>query len=231
MKVVKSTSIAKIAVPVPTYTENALVVNTAQLLAQTQRCVIKTQDDAERATSLASLIADTLSKAEKERKALTSPLRDVIERINARYKQNITDTLTQAKTTIREKLEVWMKAQREKARKEEERLWAQQQRALENNRLKQADALAVKASVAQSAQKARTFGAIGGSSTLRNRWDWEVVDLAQVPVAFLQIDSKAVTEHLLKGAALIKEGNMSADGLRDSIPGVRIFESESVVIR
>ncbi len=219
-----------LTVPPPTKAEAAMVVNTTDLMQQVERCKILSDEDAEKATSLGSLIADLHNKAEAERKELTSPLNAVIKRINERYKTNLTGPLEAAKELIKAKLGDWMRAQRRLAEEQAAKLLAQQEKAEARGATTRATNLSVQAETAlATAQVAgSTRGAVGGSAGLRKVWTWEVVDLAKVPRKFLVLDEAALRAELKR---LREAARPESTEWTTAVAGIRFFEDEIVSLR
>ena len=68
----------------------------------------------------------------------------------------------------------------------------------------------------------RVTGSQGSKTTLKAHWTFEVEDLSQVPVAYLQLDEKLVRQFIRNQPKPIAE---------DAIPGLRIFDEGSLVSR
>jgi len=218
-----------LTVPPPSKAEVAITTNTTELLQQVKRCVIKSDDDAAKATSLGSLIADLLRKAEAERKELTGPLNAVIKRINDRYRENLTTPLDEAKTLIKQKLGAWMMEQRRLEEARAQKLLEQQQRAEARGATTRATNLAVQAEQAQleAAAAGKTRGALGGSSGLRKTWTWEITDESKVPRRLMEVSDAAVKAELRQ----LRELNTEDTKWTTSIPGIRFYEEETVTLR
>jgi ABC-type transporter Mla subunit MlaD len=217
------TNVAVLKVPEPTPKEKALVVNTASLTQQVNRCVINNDDDAEKATSLASMVAEAYNKAEAERKELVTPLNNVVKMINDRYKKNLTDALYQAKTALRDKIANYLEAKHVQLEREAAALAKKQQKAEEEGRTRAAANLAVKRGMVQAASESgsKVRGIVGGSATLRKVWRWRVEDENAVPRAYLTVNANAILEHI----DLCEE---KGKGAPEPIPGI-IFLQDSIL--
>lgn len=96
---------------------------------------------------------------------------------------------------------------------------AANERAAETARVAAGRAVeAAAAAEAKPADLTRVHGEFGAVASLAETWDFEVVNIAEVPVIYLQIDTSAVRRAI------------GHDKIRD-IPGLRIFSVTSVRVR
>jgi len=198
------------------------------VVAQAHRCEVTDDATAERATDLAKFIQALGKRLEDDRKSLTGPLNQVIKDINGRFK-GFKGELDQALARTKGQILAY---QQLKAQAEKERLEAERQAQLEEAaKLAPEEQTEVLEKLATDEAKATgkpaaVRGDFGGVSHTRKTWTFEVENLAMLVMAahddaelmaYLALDEKAVK-------AAIQSG-------KRTIPGLRIFEHESVVIR
>lgn len=77
--------------------------------------------------------------------------------------------------------------------------------------------------LAKPAELSRTRGDLGSVSSLRAEWKFEVEDLGQVPVGFLQVNEAMVKAHM--------KSNRDTNGIPKPIPGIRFYETKKIAVR
>jgi hypothetical protein len=168
--------------------------------------------------------------AESARVGAKEPHLEASRAVDGFFKK-ITDPLASAKTKIQQRLDFYL---REKAAAEQRR---RSEEAAEMERLAKdaADRAQTEAQVtaaiaveeragemrqeaqAKPADMARTRGDFGAVATLRSVWTFEVMDRSKIPADYLMVNEAAI-----KGAVKA--------GIRE-IPGVRIYQEQSAVVR
>lgn len=181
-----------------------------ELVEAVARVVITDETTLERATTFTAQIKAAHAKAEDMRKAWTNPLNAVVKSINAAFK-TITDPLEKAERAVKVKIAAYVTEQEEKAHREAEEQAAQARAA--------AEASGEPAPPPAPILMPRTGpirSSLGGTASVREVWDFEVIDTSLVPFKYLVVNEKAVREAVNKGE-------------RD-IPGIRIFAKKQVAI-
>ncbi|MDD5458890.1 MAG: hypothetical protein PHF37_05830 [Phycisphaerae bacterium] len=165
------------------------------------KLVIKDSDSETEAYQVLTQIKKHIDGIEAKRTAITKPLNASLKEVNALFKQ-LTKPLTQADTIIRDKILSFRQVREEQAQ-------ARQQKLLEKAQNEPDEAKAE-----QLQMKAEAVLANVGDSQTTKRWTFDLVDIAKVPVQYLDIDNGAIREAIRQGE-------------RD-IPGLKIYQEESV---
>lgn len=199
------------------------------LLAQSRALVIRSEEDLDVAGGLLQEIKARFNEAEGLRKSLTAPVNLHLKKLNGMFKP-LTEALTAAEAGLKKQILDFRTRQQDIAAEQAERVRQEQAR------MAMADA-SRRAEAAETAEEARSIRAEAvdqvkaiqtadayvapparaAGVSVRTLWDWEVVDLAQVPIEFIEVDGAAIRKAI-------------AAGVR-SIPGVKIFQRESVAVR
>lgn len=203
-----------------------------ELLEAMKRAPEKVTDD-ETAGRVGDFIKQIMAchkNAEATRVAEKEPHLESCRVVDGWFKK-ITDPLASAKKAMEERLNKYLVAKAEAARREAEEKARREREEAERLAAaattdKQldvaiaheaaADAAAVTAQ-AKPAELSRTRGDFGAVASLRTTWDFEVTDISAVPAEFLMVNDVAV-----RG---------SIKGGRRVIPGIRIFEKQTAVVR
>jgi len=212
--------------------EQKLVSHANELISMADRCVIFTDQDNEKASDLVKFIKTAFKKSEDDRKSITDPLNAVIKNINARYKQ-FTDPLANAETKVKTLMLAYSQEKRRK-QAEEERIAREQEQArllaLAEAEEAKGDVLAAETAIEQAVEveqaptqvqtPATVRGDFGSTSSVKKTWTFEVTDikaLANANPALVIENSVAIREQIRQG---VRE-----------IPGVKIYEKESIAVR
>ena len=168
-------------------------------------------DIATKVATLAGQVNTCLKDIEKARKDAKSPFDAQGKVVQAFYlKRN--DRLAKAKTYITPKQTAWEQSLAAARRKELEE--AQKKAAEAETPEEAAEAIE---QVREVKHSAKTRDDYGQTTSLRTHWKHEIVDLAQVPRAYLMLDTSAVTKAVRAGVRDIK--------------GIRIFSEQQAVTR
>lgn len=177
---------------------------------------MKIADDA--GVGSASVVLKNISEMKKgieeRRKFFVAPLNDQVKKINELFK-DIVFPLEEADKMIRGKVSTYRSEQAEIARKEQERLnreAAERQKALDA----EAKALNVEPVKVAAPVVAPPPKSIGNVQT-RKVWKFEITNRSVVPAEYLVVDEVKVRQAVMSGAR--------------EIPGVRIYEEETIVVR
>lgn len=209
------------------FDDEARIVSTvAELCEVASFTPVKSHDELSKATDLVKLIKTRHKEYDTERTGLVKPLNDTVDKINARFK-TILAPLKAAEDGIKAKMlsfqqeegrkaaeaRLVMEEHARKEREEAERLAAESDRA--------PLPLAMAAPLPEPAPAAKTaYGSYGGVSTVKKLWTWELLDIAELAASrpdLLMVDAVKV--------------NAEIKGRGGDIPGLRIFERETIAIR
>lgn len=203
--------------------EDRLVSTVSSLVEVASYLQVTTQEELGNATDVVKLIKTRWKEIEDERTGLVKPLNDTVGKINARFK-TILAPLKDAEDAIKAKMLTY---QQEEARKaaEARRIAEEAARkaAEEAAKLAAEQSLPVPAPVIIAAppQPAKSsYGSFGGVSTVKKVWVFEVEDIAALAAArpdLIAVDSAKV--------------NAEIRGKGGNIPGLRIFEKETIAVR
>jgi hypothetical protein len=181
------------------------------LTTQFPKATIDNEDELSLASEALLRITKYLKGAEQGRKMLVQPLNDHVKMINNAVREK-TEPVVQEEQRIRR----MMGAYRAKVQAERAAQYAEnQKKAAEAYGAEGSPIPEVVAPLPPDTSKKVVTGE--GSVQFTTVWKWEVVDLAQVPRSFLQLNEALIT-------ASVKAG------LRD-IPGIRIFSEQVPVVR
>lgn len=207
--------------------EQQLTATVGQLCEAASATLILCREDLAEATDLVKLIKTRHREIEDERTNIVKPINDSVKRINERFKA-ITTPLLDAENGIKRKM---LDFQQEEARKaEEERKKAETEAA---------EAAATLAAEAADMDRAplppslvptpaplppeppkTTYGAYGAVSTMKKVWSWELLDIAALAAARPDL-------------VMVDAGKVAAEirGRGGEIPGLRIFEKDTIAVR
>ena len=176
--------------------------------------VVESDDGVTTASSALRMIADAKRNTEEQRQFFVRPLNDQVTKINALFKK-VAAPLMEADVIIRQKVVAYRVKTAEEARKEQARLdaLAQAERARVEEIAKQVGVEAPEIETPQVAPTPKPLGAVGS----RKIWAFEIVDPALVPEKYKVVDKSLVM-------AAIRDGYYE-------IPGLRIYQEETVVVR
>lgn len=191
-------------------------VNSIELAAREMR--ITCHDELTRASEFLVAIKKHKDRLEETRRWLVGPLNKQVRDINARFRQ-YAEPLARADRIVREKVLAYRREQEESQRKEREALQALADEAREELAEQAAEMglPEVPAPVVPGPEVRRTVRVDGGAVTTRKYWTFEIVEAEAIPREYLKPDTDKI-------AAAVKAG------VRE-IPGVRIFQAESLQVR
>ena len=168
--------------------------------------VVDNEDTARNATGLLVFVANAKRKLEEQRVFLVKPLNDHVKNINAKFKEWV-QPLDVADRVVRGKMLDFQKLQ--------EALRAEAQ--LEQERLAEVpegfDDLPEDLPVVAP----RLIRGDTGSTSMKKTWTFEVTDEALVPRKYLMLDEGVI--------------NLAVRGGERDIPGIRIYQQESLSVR
>lgn len=212
---------------------------------QVDALTIVTEDDAREATDMVVKLAQTLKVLENQRTFFVQPLNQQVTRINALFK-GLKEPIETANQAVRAKLLAYEQEKRRKAEEERKAALERQRKIDEENRKKAEAEAAAKAALEAEAKKGDVFaeaeleaqaeappepvqiiaippmvqkgvqGTFGKANT-RTDWKYEITDPALVPREYLTPDLPTITQAVRGGAR--------------EIPGVRIYQHETLVLR
>lgn len=205
--------------------EDKLVTTVASLTEVAGYVTVTNATELGNATDLVKLIKTRWKEIEAERTALVKPLNDTVSRINSRFK-SILAPLEAAETTVKGKMlafqqeearkaEAARKEAEEKARREAEEA---ARLAAESDRPLVVPVVPVPTAAPQAPKTA--YGSFGGVSTVKKVWTFEVTDIQALAAARPDL----VTADAVKINAEIR-------GKGGDIPGLRVFEKDTISVR
>lgn len=198
------------------------------LIEAAKGAVIADERSLSTAVDLLSTIKERTKAIEAERKTWVEPLNHQVKRFNEKFK-GLSEPLEDARIGLSKKtldyqliIEEQKRAQAEKIRLEREaELFAAAQVKEESGNTQGAEKLLDYAlKVKPVVEEVGRGGFTGAKSSIRKTWTYEITDIK----ALANADSSLVSENS------IAIGRKIAEGLRD-IPGVRIFQKESISIK
>ena len=198
--------------PITETKEIAIIRSEAGGLVDTaQELVIFDEEDAKGANELLVFVASAKKKLEDQRVFLVKPLNDHVKDINGAFKEWVRP-LDTADIVVRRKMLEFQ----QKLYQEAEALRAEAQR-LEDERQALGEELLDLLPVVTAPVAPRLIKGASGSTSVRKTWTFEVTDDTLVPREYLVVDEGVISLAVRKGT-------------RD-IPGVRIFQQESLAVR
>lgn len=190
-------------------------------MAESLEVTAETLNDA---SDLLSWIAANKKRLEKQRVFLTKPLVDHQRAINGQFKDWM-DPLNQADRAVRQKVLAYQREEERKAaeaRAAEEKRQREEQERLAAEREASGDASPMEPAAPQPVAEApqapeRSTRSSLGTTTVRKVWTFEIEDESAIPREYLAVDEKKI-------GAVVKAGVRS-------IPGVRIYQTDSLAVR
>lgn len=209
-----------------------LIQRKDEIMGSVSRAPAEVTDDdtAGRHTELIRAITSACKVSENARTSAKEPHLEAGRAVDGWFKKHF-DPLLKAKADLTRPLEVFLRQKADKERREREAAAAKAaaEAARQAAEIKtEADVdqaiaqqeraeKAVEAAQVKPAELARTRGDFGGLATLQTRWKHEVTDQKLVPLEYQMVNDMAIK-------AAIKAGVRA-------IPGVRIYEDQSAMVR
>jgi len=213
--------------------ENEIELKATQLIEMSDRVVITSDDEVQKASDLVKFIKTLYKKAEDERTSLVKPFNDGVKAINARFK-TYTDPLAQAETKVKKEILSYEQEKARLRREEAERvakeeaekalaLAAQQEQA---GNIKEAEATFMHAAEVELSPVVQSVvapirGDYGSTTSIRKTWTYRVTSM-------VALSSHNQGELVLANDKAIKD--LIKNGIRQ-INGVEIYQEESVAVR
>jgi hypothetical protein len=214
--------------------EQRLTASVKQLVDAASDTIIMSREDYSEATDLVKLIKTRHKEIEDERTRIVKPINDSVKHINDRFKQ-MTSPLAEAEQAVKNKMLDFQRKEEEKARKEREEAERKHREEMA------AQEAAARKAIEESgetydratppvmptlapnlppAPPKTTYGQYGSTSTVKKVWAWDLVDIAALAAArpdLVTVDSAKV--------------NAEIRGKGGNIPGLRIFEKDTIAVR
>jgi len=203
-----------------------------QFADQCKNCVVNSVETHESAKKLAMDAGKIEKIIEDKRKEITKPLLDAKKQVDD-FVKNLTQDLNESKSELRGRILAYEKEQDNIRQEELRRLQIERMRIEDERRLKEQELLKQAAENQEVDQKlmneiselrekeqeviAAPVLTEQPKSNIRKTWDWELIDISQVPVAYLMPYADKIKE-------AIKEGERN-------IPGIRIYQKETLSLR
>jgi len=179
-----------------------------ELAEQIQGIKVVDNVTAAKITELLTLAVTRQREVEQTRRSITDPLKHRAKEIEDAVRP-LVDALDALVKVGKSKVISWQRAERERV--ELERRGAELER---RERELAGEPTTEPPPVTEAPRGIRTDY---GTASVRKVWDFEVVDVALVPAAFLMVNEQAIRGAVRGGAR--------------SIPGVRIFQSDGLAVR
>ncbi len=203
--------------------EVALIRREVGGLVDTARdLVIIDEEGAESANELLVFIVNAKRKLEEQRTFLVKPLNNHVKDINTKFKEWVAP-LEEADKLVRRNMLGFQKMQ-EALRAEAQRLEDEAKKLEDEANAGEFEAADRLEEIEERQQEIsdlpvvpRSIKGTSGSTSLRKTWTFEVIDDKLLPATYLMVDEGAIS-------LAVREG------VRD-IPGVRIFQQESLAVR
>ena len=170
------------------------------------------QSQADEANEILTKINFGLKQIEAKRTSFTAPLNQSLKEINASFKRMV-DPLKYAKTELTARLMVWREKEQARIRAEREKAVREEERRQKIKDAHEAKGHKVKEEITPVA-KPMPFS-VNDTTKIRKDWKHEIENEALVPREYLMVNGPAIT-------AAVRAG------VRD-IPGVKIFQKETAV--
>lgn len=202
------------------------VTKAKNFLKEAGNMIVSDLTSAEAATAKAKDVKELSRNAENMRTTLKEPFLKAGKLIDSEFKR-VTEPCAEAEKQLKSKILVFQQEENRKARERE----AELRRQAEEEALKEAEALAAQGDTREAERvieramdrppvMSEARGPIrssgGAAAGIRKTWTFEVTDEKLVPRQYLVVDEKAVKAAIAAGER--------------SIPGIRIFEKETVAI-
>lgn len=240
---------------VETFVRDQITMRASALI--TRQSVIEVSDDGTLAegADLQKVIKATIKKADDQRKEYVGPLNAVVKKINAEFKamvaplQDSAETLAKKMTTyVKEKDRLERERQKKLAKEAEERALKEAEELEKAGRAGEAEIAMEQGAMASDLVKERkpapVRGDYGAVVSARRTWAFELVDLGEVPRHYIQLDERAVRNHIqsyveqykheakregLTGKAVDVYVENKMEGF--TIPGIRVYQEVGAVVR
>lgn len=201
-----------------------------QFLATAQATAITNAQQNEAAGAYLKEIKAKAKEIEAVRVSFVKPLNDQVKVINDWFKRPL-DILSQAEAAVKRVMLAWDQAERKRVAEEEARLReeARKREEAERAKLEKRASKAEASGKEEKAEELRQQAAMvsvpapvlappprASGVQVRKSWDFEITDPALVPREYLEIN-----EVKIRKVVLALKGDTS-------IPGIRVFEKESV---
>jgi hypothetical protein len=186
----------------------------AAFVAEAESIVVKIKDDAENVSEFIARLNDLIKGIETKRLEFTRPINESLKAINKTF-ADLKEPYALAKHILTGKLTEWHLKEERRIREENERREREEQR---RRKIQESHAarghdigdIPIIDSIAPKENK------IGRGHVVK-RWTFEVTDEGKVPREFLRVDEVIVRERIRTGTR--------------EIPGIRIFQEASTIIR
>ena len=170
------------------------------------------QSQADEANEILTKINFGLKQIEAKRTSFTAPLNQSLKEINASFK-NMVGPIKFAKDELTSRLMAWRGQEQARIRAEREKAVREEERRQKIKDAHEAKGHKVKEEITPVA-KPMPFS-VNDTTKIRKDWKHEIMDETHIPREYLMVNGPAITRAI-------------RDGVRD-IPGVKIFQKETAV--
>lgn len=198
-----------------------------KLEEQANRAQIVDDDDANRVTDLVKLITSHVKAFDTERTEFVRPLNNHVKAVNEAFKKALIEPLQKSKQGLLKQLNDYTAAKAELAKQEDEERREKLLEAAAEAEAAGNDTASeiLLAGIDTDGRKAPAHRGehTGAGAHQRTTYDFEIVDLADVPLGYLMIDQQAVRAYMkaVDNKTLMKQ----------PIPGIRFTKKTTTVVR
>lgn len=191
---------------------------------EAEKFEIKTDEDYEAATVLAGSVNEKGKAIEKMRLFFTGPLNAQVKSINGLFNPQIDEAEAIVKT-LKGKMSVYFTAKEEARLKEEKRLQDIRDKADAKRAEQGKEAIATP--VREVAPVAKTVTTGSAQSQVRKTWEHEMISMSALPDDI----KKAIFEEAWRKGIVTSVVQRFVDAGMREIPGTRIYEKSSIVLK
>lgn len=207
--------------------ESQLIASVRQICDAASSVVILSAADMRDASDLVKVIKTRWKEIDEERTGIVKPINDSVKRINDRFRE-ILAPLTDAEAAVKRQMLTFQQEENrkaEEARREAERKAAEAAEAAEaeaaaSDRAPMPHVPAAPPVAAPLGPPQTIRGSYGSVSSVKKVWSYELVDIAALAAArpdLVTVDAAKV--------------NAEIRGRGGDIPGLRIFQTETIAVR
>lgn len=182
------------------------------LIQKCQSIEIKNELTSKSANDILSALKKMLTKAEDKRKFLVKPAQDTVKRVNEEFKK-ITEPMQQAIDIIKVKILSYA-----------QEVAAKEKKQIEKTAKLASDFLGEQVTVPVANTQVKSSL---GTSFITKRWDFETINIEDVPFKYLQVNEQLVRQEIRENTKNEHGNNICAL----KIKGIKIFQRESIGTR
>jgi len=174
---------------------------------------IVSQADVDKANIILRNIAKQMKAIEKKRKRFTQPLNQSLREINSTFKE-LVKPLEIAKDILTQKVMDWRDAEKQKRQAEQERIEKEEARRRKIQEAHKEKGHEVSEPIVMAKPKPLKET---DTTHIRKVWKFEIIEMAKIPREYLMVNKSFIREAIRDGVRII--------------PGIRIYQEETMVIK